>query len=92
MYCITRINVNHLALGEMRAKGVFDAIVLELTDMVDSFTCYPMWHAIVVHDAKKGYVAIKEELNKRHFVTSNLRIESLDYDFMAEAEQKEGRG
>ena len=95
MYCVTRISINHLALGETRAKVALDAVVLELTDMVDSFTCYPMWHTIVIHDGKKGYVAIKKELEKRHIVTKYFRIESLDnfFDFKAEAEkEKEGRG
>ena len=61
-------------LTKIRAisKESFDAVLLELPSLCDSFTCYPSEHLFIVSSEKYAGVDFKDAFNARKLNTQNI--------------------
>ena len=66
----TRIRVH-----DLNHAGLLDAVLRELPDLCDSFTCYPKEGLIIVQGRFAG--DLQDDLNFRHINTEHIVIKDI---------------
>lgn len=64
---ITRIRVH-----DLNGSGLFDAVLRELTDMCDHFTCYPSESMFICASSKYSAIDLIDELRGRRINTEHV--------------------